>query len=386
MLRINIDGAIDCFCNLNTNINLFNPIGEELISKKSILSACSCLQKLNKTTNFDFGFKLDDKINKILSYDSKIIIEDCKCYDGYILINGQIFNNIIYEMANEISLMKIINNSTPFKCEIEANGCDNDCIADICAHVNLNATQITTDINDNGTQFNFEYCIVVNGYIYKNVNIDIVEDVYSTKNFIEQVNGNYNICQKLPYFKTIESVDAEITLADELNIDEILGMVNTSSSIAQHSIKDNVIIIEGVVNGNLIYLDENREIKHLATQLPYSISIKQELNNEVSGLNLGVVPIGCKCKIKRGNTLMLDYELCVSGSVYTKNNIQLIDSIKYGKPLDYGDASLQIYIAHTNENAWQLCKRLHITQEQLIEFNGEVPNTYLGGEKIIVYR
>ncbi len=386
VLRVNIDSAIDCFCNINTNINIFNPAVDGLISKKSIMSACSCTQKINKSTNFDFGFKLDDKVNKILSYDSKIIIDECKCYDGYVLINGQILNNIIYETENNINIIKILNNSTIFKCEIEANGCDSDCMADISAYINLNSTQITTDINDNDTQLNFEYCIMTNGYIYKNTNIDIVEDVYSTQNFIEPIKNNYNLCQKSPYFKTMENVDAEITLTDELNVDEIIGMLNTSASIAQHSIKENSIIIEGVVNGNLLYLDENREIKHLTTQLPYSINIKQEFDGEVCGLNLNVVPINCKCKIKRGNTLMIDYELCVSGSVYTKNNVALIDNVKYGKVLDFGDITFQIYIAHANENAWELCKRLHITQEQLNEFNGEIPNTFLGGEKIIVYR
>ncbi|MBO5910432.1 MAG: hypothetical protein J6Q15_02870, partial [Clostridia bacterium] len=293
---------------------------------------------------------------------------------------------IIYEMDEEITTIKIYNNSTPFKCEIEANNCDNDCVADISAYINLNNTQITTAINDNDTQFNFEYCIVTNGYIYKHTSIDIIEDLYSLENFIEPVINTYNICQKMPYFKSIENIDTEITLADELNVDEILGMVNTSSSIIQHSVKNNGIVVEGVVNGNLLYLDENHEIKHLATQLPYSITIKQELKNEVCGVNLNVVPVNCKCKIKRGNTLMVDYELCISGTIYTQTQASLIDNVKYGKIVDYGDVTFQIYIARANESSWELCKRLHITQEQLMEFNSEAPSTYLGGEKIIVYR
>ena len=146
-LRIEIDGAIDCFCNSNMNINIFNPASNGLISKKSMLSACSCLQKINKSVNFDFRFRLDDKVNKILSYDSKAIIEDCKCYDGYVLINGQIINNISYEIEGDINVIKIYNNSTPFKCEVEASNCDNNCMADMYAYINLNTTQITTDIN-----------------------------------------------------------------------------------------------------------------------------------------------------------------------------------------------------------------------------------------------
>ena len=82
MLHINIEGNLDCFCNLNLAMNIFNPINEYLITKKSVLQACSCVQKINKTTSFDYDFKLDAKINKILSYDSKVIIADTKCYDG----------------------------------------------------------------------------------------------------------------------------------------------------------------------------------------------------------------------------------------------------------------------------------------------------------------
>jgi len=386
-LRINIDGNIDCLCNLNSGLNTFNQSNENLITKKSVLQTNSCIQKINKSTNFDFDFKIGAKINKILSYDSKIIIEDSKCYEGYILVNGQIINTIIYEIDNNgTNIIKIDNNSTPFKCEVEASNSNNECFSDISGYINLNNTQITTDISDNATLFNFEYNIVVNGYIYKTCNLDVIDDIYSLDNEIEIVNTRYDICQKMPHFKTSENIDTEITLADELNIDEILGMVNTNSSITQYSIKENSIIIEGVVNGNLLYLDENKEIHHLPTQLPFSINIKQEIKNEVCALNLSIIPTNCKCKIKRGNTLVVDYELCIYGCYYTKTQVQLIDNVKYGKMINYGDIAFQIYIAHANESCWDLCKRLHITPEKLTEYNKENPATYLGGEKIIVYR
>lgn len=386
MLRVNIDGTIECVCNTNKGLSVFNSSNDDLITKKSVLSTQCCIQQISKTTNYDFDFKLDSKISKILSCDSKIIVEDVKCYDGYVVLSGQIINGIVCEIESEINYIKLINNSTNFKCEIEANGCDNDCIADLSSYININSTQITTDINENGTHFNFEYSIIVNGYLYKNINLDIVDDVYSLDGSIELISGEYKMCKKLPYFKFNESVDTEITLADELNIDEILGMINTNSNITQHLIKDDMVTIEGVIGGNLLYLDENKEIKHLTTQLPYSINIKQDLKTDVCGVQLSVIPTACKCKIKRGNTLMVDYELCVCGSIYTQTSTSLVESIKYGKVFDYGDIAFQIYLARSGESSWDLCKRLHITQEQLLENNKETPTNYVGGEKIIVYR
>ena len=386
-IKISIDGIIDSTCNLNLGLNIFNHDDDGLITKKSILQANSCVQQVNKTTSYDFDFKLGAPINKMLSCDSKVIVDETKCYDGYILLVGQIINTIIYEIDNGgSSAIKITTNSTPFKCEVEAPACDNECVADVATYINLNSTQITTDISDNDTQFNFEYCIVVGGYIYKTVNFDIVEDLYSTNSEIESISNRYDICQKLPYFKLNENVDSEITLADEIIVDEILGMVNTGCSVTQYLIKDNVVVVEGVVSGNLLYLDENREIKHLSTQLPYSINIKQELRDEICAMRLCVTPIACKSKIKRGNTLVVDYELCVSGCAYTKNQVQLIDNVKYGQSLNYGDVAFQIYVARANESCWDVCKRLHITPEKLMECNKENPAIYLGGEKIIVYR
>lgn len=386
-LKIFIEGSMDCFCNCNNNLNIFNPNDSQLVAKKSIIQTCNCTQKINKNLTFDYDFKIDAKINKMLSCNSKIIIDDVKCYDGYILINGQIINYILCEVENnDLNSIKINSNTTPFKCEVEASDCNTDCTADISAYINLNNTQITTEILDNTTQFNFEYCIVVDGYIFKNSNIDVIEDVYSLESIIDPVFETYTISKKEPYFKTNENVDTEITLADEFNIDEILGMVNTSSSISQHSIKNNAIVVEGVVSGNLLYFDENHEIKHLPTQLPYSISIKQENIDNISALHIQVIPIACKCKIKRGNTLMVDYELCISGCAYSEKQIQLINNIKYGTPINYGDIAFQIYIARTGESDWDLCKRLHVTKEQLVSYNNNIPQNYSGGEKIIIYR
>ncbi|MBQ3502291.1 MAG: LysM peptidoglycan-binding domain-containing protein, partial [Clostridia bacterium] len=81
-----------------------------------------------------------------------------------------------------------------------------------------------------------------------------------------------------------------------------------------------------------------------------------------------------------------DYEICVSCNSYSNTQTELISNVKLGKQISYDDIAFQIYVAHANESCWDLCKRLHITQEKLMQYNKENPTTYNGGEKIIVYR
>ncbi len=385
-LKINLEGNLECFCNLNSELNCFNNFNSNLVTKQISLPAWSCVEKLDKSSSYNFGFKLDGKINKMLSCESKLTLDDSKCYDGYIVISGQIINNITCEIDGEPNYIKLYSNTTPFKCEVEASSCDTDCVADLSSYINMNNTQISTEIEENYTKFDLEYSIVTSGYVYKNINLDVIQDAYSLESAIELVNTTYDICERVPYLKTTENVDLELSLAEEINIDEILGMVNTSASVTQYVVNDNVVLIEGVINGNLLYLDENRDIKHLSTQLPYSISLKQDIINEVCAARLNVVPTACKCKIKRGNTLMVDYEVCVSGTIYTKSSVSMIEDVKLGEEFNYNDIAFQIYLARSGESSWELCKRLHITNEQLCEHNKETPTTYAGGEKIIVYR
>lgn len=385
-LKINLDGNIEFTCNTNIELNCFANLNNNLITKKTSLPAWSCTEKVDKSSNYNYNLKLDNKINKMLSCESKVILDDTKCYDGYIVISGQIINNIMCEIEGDPNYIKLYSTNTPFRCEVEASSCDANCAADLTSYINMNNTQISTEIEENYTKFDFDYEIVTSGYIYKNINIDIIQDAYSLEHSIELVNGTYDICDRTPYLRSSENVDLELSLADEIIIDEILGMVNTSASVTQYVIEDNSILVEGVINGNLLYFNERRDIEHLPTQLPYSINLKQDVSNDICGARLNLIPTACKCKIKRGNTLIIDYEISIGGTIYTKSSISLIEDIKPGEAFNYNDIAFQIYLARSGESSWDLCKRLHITNDQLHEYNKETPAGYAGGEKVIVYR
>lgn len=386
-LRVTIEGNLECMCSVTQHLNLLNQENDSLITKNTVVEGYNCLDKINKTYMYDLEIKLDSGINKILSCDNRVIIDETKCYDGYLVTSGQILTTLVCECNNEeLSVIKIFNNSSPFKLEVECPSCDNDCSPDLTAYIDMNNTQLTTDIGDNYTSITFELSFVFSGYLYKSVNMNIVEDLYSLDSEIEIENKTYSICKTSKTFKAVENIDSEISLTDEISIDEILGMINLSSSATNYSIKQGILNIEGVVNGNLLYLDDGKEIKNMPTQIPFSINLKQEIEDAVSALHLNLIPIACKCKIKRGNILIIDYEVCINGIVYTQDNISVVENVKYAKPVTYTDVAFQIFIARPNETRWQLCKRTHTTEEKLIEYNKENPTTYQGGEKVIVYR
>ena len=46
MIRISIDGNLDCFCNSNEYMHNFNQETEDIVSKKSVIETCNCINKL----------------------------------------------------------------------------------------------------------------------------------------------------------------------------------------------------------------------------------------------------------------------------------------------------------------------------------------------------
>ena len=178
----------------------------------------------------------------------------------------------------------------------------------------------------------------------------------------------------------------ELQLKEDNQIDEIVATVNHSCLITQSYTEQKSIVLEGVLLSNLIYMTEQREIKSMTCELPFSISKDFELDNNCQMLNFEITPTRCKTKVKRGNTLSLDYELSVNGYINKRQHSKVLDSIKQGKSFEYGDIAFQITVAKPNETVWDFCKRTHTSETELREYNKEIPPIFQGGEKVIIYR
>ena len=380
LINAHLLGSVDVGINLpDTNQN-------SLIVQKDNTNTNCCIETVNNKTSEDCKIELPQTASKILSLNILPSIEKVECNDGYLTIAGTSIIQVLYEVESEESCgLKMHTENQPFKFESQATLCTTECVSNINMKCNHSKTSFATEFEENRTTLKIDYEYDIKGFVFKPVNLEFVKDIYSLENELESSFSKRDMCNLMPHTQFKHNLDGEIEIADN-TIDEILECLNHSCLITQATTIDKKITIEGVITSTLIYFDEQKDIKSIQLELPFSLQKDFDLEENCQIINIELIPLSCKAKIKRGNIIVLDYELSAQGNILNKHQTNMLDNIKYGKNLDYSEYAFQIILARKDESLWEFCKRTHTSQERLMEYNHDLPMSFAGGEKIVIYR
>lgn len=385
-LKINLNVHARLYSNIDIALNIPNTTDDGLIIKNRQVETNVCVEKIDNKLTDDYVITIPNRASKILSVKIIPSVEKIECNSGYLTITGTNLIQTIYEVDKEnFNELKLHTDTKTFKFETQATLTEPDCEANIVLKANNNKSTFTAELDENQTTIKLDYEMQVCGFVYKTITLDITEDLYSTTNEIETNFTDRELCKINPLISYKGNIEGDINLTDN-TADEILESVNYSCLITQNYIENNKIIIEGIISSTLIYLNEEKDIKSMQVELPFSVAKDFENNENCHLINFDIKVLSCRAKIKRGNSISLDYETLIEGYCINKYQTKLLDSIKYGKTYDYGDIAFQILIAKPSETIWNFCKRAHTSLNQLEETNKEIPPIFNGGEKIIIYR
>ena len=385
-LKLNLNIHARLYSNIDIALNLPDTSNQELISKTQPVESNYCVEKIDNKISDDCSYALPNRASKILSVQILPSVESVECNSGYLTITGTNLIQTIYETDKEnFNEIKLHNEIKQFKFETQATLTEPDCKANVCVKVNSAKTVFSTELNENQTTIKLDFEMIVCGFVFKTITLNLTQDVYSISNEIETTYSNREFCQITPLISYKGNIEGEINLIDN-TADEILETANYSCLITQSYVENGKIVLEGVVSSTLIYLNEQKEVKSMQVELPFSIAKEYENHESCEVLNFEIKAVNCKAKIKRGNSLSLEYETIIEGYCTKKHQTKMLETIKFGKSYDYGDIAFQIIVAKPNEDVWEFCKRAHVPLSKLEETNKEIPPMFTGGEKVIIYR
>jgi hypothetical protein len=367
---------------INTNNNFDN-----MITKKSTLNT-SCISNKVKT-NFDYSttYETKDNVLKILCFNSHFSPNSTTSNDGYAIVEGKIYASLVYETSeNDEIKIKQITDTFNVKTDVEMENLSAGSTLDLSFKVDKSYDNISTDLDEGNSVITVVNKINVCGVAFKDVSIDVVEDLYSTDNEVELNYANREYIAKTNNKTCVENVLSEISLSkDEAAIDEIVSNLNANAEITNTYIKDNFVFIEGVVSSYLVYIDENKEFCQKQIEIPFVVNTKIE-EEKLCTNHTSVSVLNCKVKVKRGIIIEIEYDLCFDLCEYVTENKEIVDNLTIGKTIDFSNYDYQIYIAKPNESIWQLSKRIKVYPDELSKLNHNLPSTFVGGEKVIIKR
>lgn len=387
VLKVNCEVSISPILYLNIALtnNLLNL--EDLIIKKSEINTQTISKIINTNFDYSLNFETKENVSKILCCNSYFNASKITAGENIAIVEGKICSSVVFEsLVQDETVIKRIDDIFNVKYDIPIDGLNLDDLLDLSFLINKANETISTEIEEDTNIINVKHNILVNGVSLKNVSIDMINDLYSTTNEIDINFCKRDISKTTEHYSLIENVSNEINLnADEDAIDEIVANLNILPEITNTYIKDGNLFFEGVVSSNLIFINENKEIKQKQIELPFIIDSKISLN-ELNCVHTDINITDYKCKIKRGVVIEPEYMIHINIEVYKKENQEIVDNFTLGKTLDFGDIDFQIYLAKPNETMWELCKRIKVSPDEITKLNKDLPLVMQGGEKIVIKR
>ena len=392
---LSTDGSLKVNCDVNIspiayiNLCLSNNIqtSDKMITKKKEVKS----HVLNRfvSTKFEHTSNLEtkDNINKVLSSNQCFVIESVNAENGYAVVEGKMNVNLVYEaLIDGETVMKELKDESHLKYDVEISDLTKDDLLDLSFAIDKGHEEISTELEDKQSVVIIKNSIDVCGVILKNVSIDVIDDVYSIENEIETTILKREYARKSDCQNISEVIYNEMSLSDnETAIDELISNLNFSTNITNTYLKDNFVVLEGIVSSVLLYVDENKEIKSKQLEVPFVVKTKI-LCEDLACINSKISIIDHKTKIKRGTNIELEYSIFLNVCLYQKESCEFVDGFKVGKKLDFSKYDYQIFIAKQNETLWDICKRVKVSPNDLTKFNKDLPLVMEGGEKIIIKR
>lgn len=386
-LKINCDVNISPTLYLNLALNTSNSSFENMIVKKNEISTNTIA--CNVDTSFEYATNIEtkDNVTKILCYDAYFTPSSLTSYDEYAVVEGKLYSKLLFESASDDeSVIKEICDTFNLKSEINIPNITKDCLTDFNFSIDKSKENISTEIEDGNNIITISHNIKVNGVCIKSISIDLIDDMYSVDNEIEISTSKRDYTKNMQTEFVTDNISGEITLDDnETAIDDIISNININAEITNHYLKDNNLYLEGIISSHIIYIDENKEIKHKPIDLPFVINTKIKLD-QLDCIHSCINILDNKIKVKRGTVIEFDYSVSIMINIYQKDSKEIIDNMVIGKPLDYSTVDYQIFIAKPNESVWDLCKRIKISPDDISKYNKNLPLIMEGGEKIVIKR
>lgn len=323
---------------------------------------------------YEMIFKED--IVKILHNDIKFVPISYTALSGSVKIMGNLTVSIIAQVEKDGNVFTINKTeSSQIKGEILANVVPENVLM-LDSKIKLDEINIISEKMEQETNLNVEMVIVVNGECFKSSKCEMISDAYSTNFEIEKETRNL-VLQNIFQLQN-HKLEANQEISVDADIDDIIGVVSVNTNILEKIKTENEFLINGIVESLIIYIDENGIYKSIKSETKFSHNIVTEADD----IFVKCLVDSSKAKIKRGN-IFIEYNIdCnIFGKKY--KSIQYIETIKDVSPIEY-DASYQIYQFQKGESTWQLCKRLHMTEEMLKKCNPDL--NFVEGERFFIKR
>jgi len=379
-----IETVIDVIINSSTTV-LTNINGDTYFTKKELLNYTNYVSTISNKFELNNDVEIKDAVSKILSVCPSVFIDKINLSDDLLVVNGGCYFDISY--LGDDNVVRTMQYSTTFTQEIESNDVDENCVVQSCLQILYNDIRVTTSIDTDSAIVNVELPVMYSGYVFKNESIEVVNDLYSTTNYVNVVAESIESLENSENIIFDEKLNGSVSIQEnDAFIDEILGNCCGNVVVANKFVKDGLLTIEGIVTTTILYLNkENNSTHSVEVEMPFSTtSSTNQKEDMLAETQIALTQISARAR--RGKEIEVSAVLQIYSDIYNNVENAVITKVEEDEEIPESDCAMTFYISKDGDTIWSIARELKISTDLLLAQNPNLADDIAAGTKLVVYR
>lgn len=226
--------------------------------------------------------------------------------------------------------------------------------------------------------------IEINCEVYKNEEINLIQDLYSPKTSVTFTQKQVNIMQRMESTQSVCNI-REKQIVPEIGSNKIYD-VDTNIEITKQTLLNDKIVYEGEVKLNYIY-SANNTVETKKTVIPFNFNVDFVGVNQNSNIETNAEITMQDFVITADGSIDVKVDLMFNVSLSKSIQINVIDDIIEDENRSMCTCSLVVYYVKDGDTLWKIAKRFGSTVEEIARINGiENENKLNVGQQLFIPR
>lgn len=316
---------------------------------------------------------------------------EIKLQDGNVLIRGQLSVFLLYRDETSENPVNDVELNVPVEGRIELPEATQEMIPDIKVHMNQLNLDIRNDKDGESRGVGIEAVMGVDINIYQEENLKLLQDIYSPKvTFVPEWKA-ISLQNLVLKNKSRCPIKERIHLGNE-GI-RMLQICHTKASVKidQTEVKDEGILVEGVVYLGILYIsaDDRKPVNAAKAAIPFSYVV--EVGKFLDGYTYDIYPGLEQLNATMTDNAEVEVKMVISldASVFETIGIQAVTQVKE-EPLDFEKIEampgMTGHVVTAEDSIWTLAKKYCATPEDIREINGITGDELPVGQPILIMK
>lgn len=373
--RLEIHGAFSVCVKVKTreDKSIVSEISGENVEQKKMATTVNDLIAMPQVQfSVEENIKLDSNIlpiELILRSDVRVKINDIKTLNNKVIVNSVAKLDLFYVNDLETGETELAKFEIPISQIIDVIGVEEDSICDVTLKEINHDLQLKSDDATGDQTLKVDMRFIFSGLIYKEKEIDYLEDAYSIS-FESQKEMNNNELMRIQDEVNLSYEDKQDIELNVLKLNKVLDIWNELINVK--AVKDdenqNNIILKGKYNLCILVLNENDESVYTEKLIDFKYVYDLGENVDLAFFEPTALVTDINYKIKNDNTLEVETEINFSGIVYSKDGFESISELNIDEESPIfkdDDAVLKIYYAEKDETLWDIARKYNISVDDI---------------------